>query len=225
MRTFFTFLTLFLFGKFIFAQDTIVKINNEIIQSKIIEITPTEVRYKKYTFQEGPTYIENKSEIKYIKYSNGLKEEFASEKPNPKIEIENSANSDYYNPNTPLPKTSVKMEPYGSHYKYQGRKIGEREMQKILMKTQDKEIVNYIQTAKDAHALSFIGFAAFPLGMASIYFLGSSVNNNNTLNTGNFAASVLCLGGAIACPIISGVYKHKRKHYNSKAISIYNQKY
>jgi hypothetical protein len=226
MKRNFAFIIFFLIGKLISAQDTIVKRNNEIIPAKIIEITPTEIKYKKFSFQDGPTYVESKSDIQYVKYSNGLKEQFTEEKPKAPPQEETTSNNDYYNPggNFSQPR-SLKMEPYGSKYKFQGRKIGEREMQSILLKTQDRQIINYVQGAKDAHLWSFIGFAAIPLGIGSIAFLANSVTASGTLNEGNFAASVLCFGGAIACPIISGVYKHKRKYNNYKAVEIYNQKY
>jgi hypothetical protein len=60
-----------------FSQDTIIKFNGDQIQAKIILITGAEIKYKKFDYQEGPLYIENKSEIKMIKYATGLKEEFA----------------------------------------------------------------------------------------------------------------------------------------------------
>ena len=59
-----------------YSQDTIVKSNGDLIQAKITEITVSEVKYKKLNFQDGPTYVEKKSDIEMIKYSNGLKEHF-----------------------------------------------------------------------------------------------------------------------------------------------------
>jgi hypothetical protein len=217
MKINFTLAFLFLIGKFIFAQDTIVKINNEIIQAKIIEITPNEIKYKKFSFQDGPTYIENKTDVQYVKYSNGLKEQFAKEKPKP---VEEQTTTDYYNPNAvSSAPTSLKMEPYGSRYKYQGRKISEKEMQETLMKTQDKQIIGLVQTAKDARKFSYIGYAAFPLGLASLIVLGQAQTS------GGLAAGTFLFFGAIACPIVSGIYSHKRKISNHKAVELYNQKF
>lgn len=117
------------------------------------------------------------------------------------------------------------MEPYGQRYKYEGRKIGEREMQRVLMSTKDKQIIGLVQSAKDANKMQYIGFAAFPLGIASIAFLGSAANSNGTVNSGKLAASAIFLCGAIACPIISGMYKRKRTTSNKKAVQLYNEKY
>ena len=43
------------------AQDTIVKLSGDIILAKVSEITPTEIKYKRFDFQDGPTYVELKS--------------------------------------------------------------------------------------------------------------------------------------------------------------------
>lgn len=58
------------------AQDVIVKKDGTSILSKIIEITSNEVKYKKYSNLEGPTFITLISEIQVINYENGEKEIF-----------------------------------------------------------------------------------------------------------------------------------------------------
>ena len=58
------------------AQDVIVMKDGSTIVSKILEITANEVKYKKFTNLEGPTYTVLKSEVKVINYANGEKETF-----------------------------------------------------------------------------------------------------------------------------------------------------
>lgn len=211
------------------AQDTIIKINGDTVLAKILEINSTEIKYKKFNFQDGPSYVENKSEIKQITYSNGLKEVF-SVKEN-KISVpETIANNDYYNPNAGPVNPQSKMEPYGSRYKYQGRKIGEREMQRILMSTKDKQIIGLVQSAKDANKMQYIGFAAIPLGIGSLVALVNSVNtypsgSYNGTNSGLVTVSVMLAAAAIACPVVSIVSKSKRKKCNREAVKLYNEKY
>ena len=67
-----------IFAGRIFAQDTLIKNNGEQIPAKIIEITTSEIKYKKTNFLDGPTYIENKSDLRSIKYGNGRMEIFQS---------------------------------------------------------------------------------------------------------------------------------------------------
>ena len=80
---------LVLFGVTAFAQDVITTKDGDDIQAKVIEITETDVMYKKYSNPNGPTYILSKSDILIVRYENGEKEVF---KDTPK--------SNVYKPNT-----------------------------------------------------------------------------------------------------------------------------
>ncbi len=60
----------------VFAQDVIVKKDGTTILSKVIEIGSTEVKYKKFSNQNGPTYTITKAEIQAINYENGEKDSF-----------------------------------------------------------------------------------------------------------------------------------------------------
>ena len=73
------FLALFLLCSVtLFAQDIIVQNNGNTILSKVIEIGSTEVKYKKFSNLNGPTYTIAKAEILVINYENGEKESFAN---------------------------------------------------------------------------------------------------------------------------------------------------
>jgi hypothetical protein len=66
---------LFIFN-FVKAQDTILFHNNEIKIVKVNEVGTDEIKFKRYDNLNGPVYVINKSEIKYIKYAGGLKDSF-----------------------------------------------------------------------------------------------------------------------------------------------------
>lgn len=66
------------------AQDLIVLKNGDIIHSKVQEIGLDQIKYKKWSNQEGPDYVIAKSEVLSINYQNGEKDTFNS--------IENSSN-------------------------------------------------------------------------------------------------------------------------------------
>ncbi len=59
-------------AKNVFSQDTIYKTNGEVIASKIEEINPTVIKFKKFSNISGPMYSESKSEIFRIKFANGV---------------------------------------------------------------------------------------------------------------------------------------------------------
>lgn len=58
------------------AQDLIVKKDGSVIQAKVSEIGITEIKYKKWSNQDGPSYVVSKNEILAINYQNGEKETF-----------------------------------------------------------------------------------------------------------------------------------------------------
>ena len=62
--------------------DVIIKENGEEIANvKVIEITLTEIKYKRGSNLDGPTYTIAKSDVFMIKYPNGEKDVFEKEKP------------------------------------------------------------------------------------------------------------------------------------------------
>ncbi|MBO9594130.1 MAG: hypothetical protein J7599_14585 [Niabella sp.] len=63
-----------------FSQDTITVKSGEDIQAKVLEVTKTEIKYKKYDNQNGPTFTMDKSEVSMIRYENGTKDLFREEK-------------------------------------------------------------------------------------------------------------------------------------------------
>ncbi len=62
-----------------YAEDIIVMRNGDLIKAQVIEITPTEIKYKKATNPLGPTYSENKTNILSITYENGEQDKFETE--------------------------------------------------------------------------------------------------------------------------------------------------
>ena len=58
------------------AQDVIICRNGDEMISKVLKISSSEVEYKKWSNQDGPTYTISKSEVFMIKYKNGEKDVF-----------------------------------------------------------------------------------------------------------------------------------------------------
>ena len=53
------------------AQDILVHKNGKVENVKVLEVSPTEVKYKKSNNPDGPVFIENRSSLSSIKYQNG----------------------------------------------------------------------------------------------------------------------------------------------------------
>lgn len=58
------------------AQDIITTKDGSDIQAKILEVTNSEVKYKRFSNLEGPTLTINKSDILIVRYENGENEVF-----------------------------------------------------------------------------------------------------------------------------------------------------
>ncbi|PRY12001.1 hypothetical protein CLV24_109126 [Pontibacter ummariensis] len=69
------------------AQDIIMKRTGEKLEAKVLEISPTEIKYKQYDRLEGPTYILPKSEVAVIQYANNTSEAFALEDTTPPASV------------------------------------------------------------------------------------------------------------------------------------------
>ncbi|MEG2065039.1 MAG: hypothetical protein RRY23_07860 [Alistipes sp.] len=56
------------------AQDIIIKHNGEEVQSKVVEIGDTQIKYRKFANPTGPIYSIASSEVFVVKFENGAKE-------------------------------------------------------------------------------------------------------------------------------------------------------
>ncbi len=231
------------------AQDTIIKNNSEKILVKILEIYPNEVRYKKFTFLDGPTYIEMKSDINMIVYSNGIKEIFEQKQPEKKVlkitedvdyfeqkkpekeAVKVSEDTDYYSKTYATNGSSSKIETFGKKYKTQGKIINEKSMRIILLDTKDPKIIGLVNQAKRAQRRQFIWIAAIPLVQLALVAAANARPYDPITQTygprknGVVAFSAICFAGSIACPIFSISQKKKKKSTTAAAIKLYNQKY
>jgi len=58
------------------AQDLITKKDGTDIQAKILEVNKTELKYKRWDNQDGPTFTIDKSDVLLVRYQNGTNEVF-----------------------------------------------------------------------------------------------------------------------------------------------------
>lgn len=77
LRIVFATLFLFCWAGMATAQDVIVMKDQSTVMSKVLEITSTEIKYKKWNNQDGPTYSINRSEVVSINYENGEVDRFS----------------------------------------------------------------------------------------------------------------------------------------------------
>ncbi|MAN88809.1 MAG: hypothetical protein CL555_19005 [Algoriphagus sp.] len=63
-----------------FSQDVITKRDGTDIQTKILEVTPNEIKYKKFDNQSGPTFTILISDVLMVQYENGTRDVFDQKK-------------------------------------------------------------------------------------------------------------------------------------------------
>ena len=64
-----------------FAQDFILNKNGDEVKARVLEITPTEIKFKRFDNLEGPVIILAKNDVMMIKYENGTKDVFTASAP------------------------------------------------------------------------------------------------------------------------------------------------
>ena len=226
------------------SQDTLVKYNGDNMLVKVTEINETEIKYKLYKFLDGPVYVENKGNIRIIKYANGSREIIEvpvikkKEEDIDYAEAKKGKTKGNEKETTQPEETSTKIEDLGTAYFYKGNKITETELHEMLMHTKNRKIMTLVDKANKAGKMKYVAFGAIPLGLASMvavpYWIGYAYNYNNNVNVDRFTKkerdkyaviAALCVVGTIACPVTSGIYSGKRKILNKEAIKLYNQKY
>ncbi len=79
---------LLLFGTIASAQDVITLRNGDEIQALVTEISTQNIKYKKYSNPDGPTYTIPVSEAFMIRFENGDKEVFSEQSTAPSVALE-----------------------------------------------------------------------------------------------------------------------------------------
>ena len=201
------------------AQDTIVKRNNEKIVGKILDVDPTEIKYKRFDYQDGPTFTVVKWELKYIVYGNGIKESFESF------------------------AADLSFQPSGKYYYYKNQKILEPNMLDIAWKLQDKKInlaitqTEQIRFTKNCFLVGGIALATGGLLTSTGIFSGSSsrINISTVGGTANrrrgrtaaraqsrMVGGYMILGG-IGCELVSVGFNIHEKKYAHIVVDLYNK--
>lgn len=89
-------LTTLFFATMCYSQDVITTKVGEDFQTKVLEVTPTEVKYKKFDNQDGPIFSLLKSDVLMIRYQNGTRDIFNEDKRNETTTVQSVSGADLY---------------------------------------------------------------------------------------------------------------------------------
>jgi hypothetical protein len=201
-----------------FAQDTIFMQNDQRIPCNVVEVTATEVKYKKWELIDGPLYIQNKSAVTQIKYKNGFVDVFP--------EVKSSSVQPAKDP-----KRDKLMMVTNNFYMYGDKRLNEKGMQQLLLSLNDPQITKEVKRAKRDKRLKYIGFLAIPLAIGAVVsaeaYYGPTYNNEPTTvrNEEFVAPAVICTIGALKAFTASIYFGIDRKARNARAVRLYQEKY
>ncbi len=107
------------------AQDLIVKTDATQVEARVLEISPEQIRYKRFSNPDGPTYVLPVGAVDYIRYANGETESFRAAQPaspaSPVSPLSPAAPAPVY---SPAPATPYALQRYniGDFYDVDGVK-------------------------------------------------------------------------------------------------------
>ena len=201
------------------AQDTLRFRNGETMAVKVNEIGISEIKYNRFDNVNGPQYVVEKNDIRYIKYSNGQKDTFALTKPaqviNKPSEFQTIAPSDE--------KILIK----GSQLSYMDRPVGEH---RLLIMTnnlpqgdkKNKMRRTYEQMRQHKKNQYLFGFVGLGIGVAAPYI--GMIASIGSGDSGPFGVGVLVgVGAGITGAALSSNQKRKRTAKKLEMARIYNE--
>ena len=207
------------------AQDTLYKRNGEILSTKILEISSTEIKYKRFNLQDGPLFISDKNEIRKIKYFNGTIDSFAVAKPavQPAVTDPIIINSQQTIP----PQCDLIRNPRGGIYYFNDTRLSEKRMLYLAIdknrKWKSKELDKAIMATRDYKSNQYIaGFGGAALAVACLIAAGSSSNNNSN-GTVAIGLSFNAMGIFIASQIVSPMFKRRRVQSARRVVQLFNE--
>ena len=197
------------------SQDTLVMNNQTKILGKILEVSLTEIKYKKAENISGPAYIEMRSSVFEIRYANGMVEKMGmgvSENTNIRV-YTNSGESD-------------KLVAKGSRLMYHDKTLKMSELKKWDIAKNDPKF-NSLIVRKDvtsiAYGVSFIGVPITIIGAAVMMdgifktIRGDYYEAQQELQNGEIIAAI----GAVTLSFNVYCFQSKR-HLNKKMAKLYN---
>lgn len=214
-----------------YSQDTLRFKNGTYKVVKVTEITSGEVKYHRTDNPDGPLYVNYKSEIASVKYSNGQIDVFNEIRPqSPPVNTSAVvvAQSSVQNP------LNDKIEIGEKKLYYNNRPLGESRMQRLIFAYPDdnkraklQESFNQMKSYKKKQyglGFGFLGAAvgSFIVGMEM--YLISSMSATSSSNEGFLAFGFI--GGTtfgVTGITLSSIYKKKRIEKFRATTKLYNE--
>lgn len=189
------------------AQDVIVKKDNTTILSKVIEVSSSEIKYKKWSNQDGPIYSISRSDIISINYQNGDVEKFENSSSNPIIIQQNNSSKNGY------------MERDGNGLELDGRELSDAEVRALVG---EENYQTYLSARGQINGGRFFTatFIVSLIGTVGLAAMAGLNNDEDLLMLAYVTGAVADISLPLMC-ILKGVGKGRMNwvadDYNSKS--------
>jgi hypothetical protein len=217
------------------SQDIIVKTNGDSIRAKITEIGTNAISYKKFNDQNGPTFVENKSNILLIKLASGEIQKFTPSVANTSTisVMTNTAASTNSTTSTGTTTASNdgknKIERDGSKYLVNGKKVKRKTVNELLGESKNPMIIAPLKATKMmGGAQKIVKLTSIPSTIGGGFtFLWKGIDMWNDIQRGrattqSYVNAALSLVGTLTLPITNKILKKKSNKMYDKLIGIYN---
>lgn len=224
---------LLMFSLTVKAQDTIVKLNGEVISAKISEVGTNAITYKKMSMLDGPTFVDYKTDILFVKYTNGQKQYFNKDQIN---SIQKSIlDSAQIKKNESLKTEKMpdkgmnKIDFLEGKYSINGQKASQKDVNRLLASSKNPAITLPLKAAKTTKTFQkIIKITSIPTtigGGGALLWTGIDMYNDirrGRDNTSTYIGTFTSLLTTITFPITSNILKRKSEKMYGKLIDIYN---
>jgi hypothetical protein len=220
----------------LFSQDSIHFVNNNIIAAKISEVGITDIKYHRFDNLDGPQYIVNKQDIRYIKFANGTVDSIRVEVAKPTTEPKLAYKNETVNPletHADVPKIIIKR----NRLVYNNRGLGETKLWMLIDNFPSKEgkmkLMTEYNTMKKYKTKQYTaGFVGLGLALLSPFVGGLVASEDAKTHPGSaydknrFSIVMGGFGTGIALGVIgstmSTIFKAKRVKKRTEIAEMYN---
>jgi hypothetical protein len=213
------------------AQELIIKTNGDSIRVKLMEVSVNTVSYKKLSMLDGPSFTIDKSEISFIKYSNGEVEYFNKNIPEKTTNTSTTAATNTTNSSAdPASSTTKnKIEMKDDKYYINGQKVKRKEVDHYLERSKNPAVVLGLKGAKAmGTAQKIVKITSYPTTIIGSFSSliswaeGYQLVQRGRATTKTFVNMGLNLLGTISLPITNKILTKKSNKMYGKLIDMYN---
>tara|TARA_B110000305_G_C19210801_1_gene525774 strand:+ start:200 stop:859 length:660 start_codon:yes stop_codon:yes gene_type:complete len=192
------------FSLLTFAQDLIVKNDGTEIEAIVIEVHDSEIHYKKFNNQEGPTYLISTATLTEIRYQSGDIEQYDIVSEPYKKEQIVATSSEKVN--------SEEITVRSGQYYFQGRQISTKKVKQLFAQHNSEEAISMWIRSNMNQGFSYAAnVISYPVVLLSYFTQGSFI----LISVGGY---IISAGLQVAHYALKTLYANQRL----EAVELYN---